>query len=385
MKGLGYGVLNILMKIAMQQGLSHHVLVAYRHLLATVISAPVAYVLERKQRPPLSLLILVKIFLLALVGITIQQNIFFAGLGYTSPTVAGALSSAIPAFTFILAVLMRNGRLLLCFFPCRMEKVRIRTAKGRTKILGTLVCVSGALVFTFWKGHLLKGFVKRPLIVIHGSHFRNGKEAVNEDWVKGSLVILTGQIIFCTWIVFQVKNQIICSPNYFCSFMRSYASSTFGVVFEAYPARLSLNALMCCFAFLQSLVEALIFERNKSCWQLGWNMQLAAVIYSGVVISFLAYNLQVYCTSEKGPFFTAIFYPLMLVIAGILSAILYAERLHLGSLIGAIIIIIGLYSVLWGKTEDGIDEGKKKEKNYAEKGIQTTTQNLTSPNRANHV
>ncbi|PKU81716.1 WAT1-related protein [Dendrobium catenatum] len=303
---LAYGVMNILTKIAMQQGLSHHVFVAYRHLLASAISVPVAYVLERKQRRPLSLLILVKIFFLALVGITIQQNIFFAGLAHTSPTVSGALSSVIPAFTFILAVLLRS----VC---SRMEKVRITSAKGRVKILGTLVCVSGALVFTFWKGHLLKGFVRRPLIAIRGSHFDNW-EAVNEDWVKGSLVILTSQIIYCAWIVFQ------------------------GLIFEEYPARLSLNALICCFTSLQSSVEALIFEKNKSSWQLGWNIQLVAVVYTvillidsiGIAISFLAYNLQAYCINEKGPLFSAIFFPLLLVTTAVSSVILYAERLHLG-------------------------------------------------------
>lgn len=135
---LAYGAMNILIKIAMQEGLSPHVFVAYRHLLASAISAPVAYVFERsssfihsiinkicrsmesrlvlmisececrKQRPPLSSLIIVKIFIFALVGITIQQNILYAGLEYTSPTVAGALSSVIPAFTFILALLLRS-------------------------------------------------------------------------------------------------------------------------------------------------------------------------------------------------------------------------------------------------------------------------------------
>ncbi|XP_020687265.1 WAT1-related protein At5g07050 [Dendrobium catenatum] len=344
---LAYGVMNILTKIAMQQGLSHHVFVAYRHLLASAISVPVAYVLERKQRRPLSLLILVKIFFLALVGITIQQNIFFAGLAHTSPTVSGALSSVIPAFTFILAVLLR------------MEKVRITSAKGRVKILGTLVCVSGALVFTFWKGHLLKGFVRRPLIAIRGSHFDNW-EAVNEDWVKGSLVILTSQIIYCAWIVFQ------------------------GLIFEEYPARLSLNALICCFTSLQSSVEALIFEKNKSSWQLGWNIQLVAVVYTGIAISFLAYNLQAYCINEKGPLFSAIFFPLLLVTTAVSSVILYAERLHLGSAIGAIIIIIGLYFVLWGKTEDDVDK-RKKENTYSAKEIQATTQNSTSSNCVNHV
>ncbi|KAK8956616.1 WAT1-related protein [Platanthera zijinensis] len=337
---LGYSVMHILLKIAMEQGLSHHVLVAYRHLLATAISAPIAYVLERKQRPSLSFLILVKIFFLALLGITVQQNIFFAGLSYTSPTVAGAMSTAIPALTFILAVLLRT------------EKVRIKTTKGRVKILGTVVCVTGALVFTFWRGHMFEGFWSKPLIIVPGTRIGNGSAEIDQSWIQGSLVILIGQVVFSAWIVFQ------------------------GVIFEEYPAKLSFNAWMCFFASLQSLVEALIFERNMSAWQLGWNIQLVAVLYTGIVVSFLVYNLQLYCISEKGPLFSAIFFPVSLVILAILSAIFFAERLHLGSLVGAIIIIIGLYAVLWGKSGDGHDE--EKENMPAEKENQIVAQKSAS-------
>ena len=40
-------------------------------------------------------------------GTTIHQNVYYAGLEYTSPTVASALGSVIPALTFTLAVLLR--------------------------------------------------------------------------------------------------------------------------------------------------------------------------------------------------------------------------------------------------------------------------------------
>ncbi|KAG0474919.1 hypothetical protein HPP92_014605 [Vanilla planifolia] len=315
---LAYGGMNVLIKVAMQQGLSHHVFVAYRHILASAISGPLAYVLERKRRPPLSLRVLVKLFFLALFGVTMQQNIFFAGLRYISPTAAGAAGSLIPAFTYVLALLLRK------------EKLRLDTAKGRAKIFGTLTCVSGALVFTFWKGHLLRGFVKKPFIDL-----THGKEVVKENWIKGSLLIIVSNVAFCSWIVFQ------------------------GMVFEVYPARLSFNALMCFFTSLQSSVEALFFERNKSSWKLGWNINLLTVVYTGVVVSCVVYNLQIYCISEKGPLFSAIFSPLLLVLMGISSAVLYAERLHLGSLIGATIIVVGLYSVLWGKADGG---GRREER-----------------------
>lgn len=61
----------------------------------------------RKQRPSLSVSILTKIFVLSSLGTTIHLNLYYAGLAYTSPTVAGALSNVIPSLTFVIALLLR--------------------------------------------------------------------------------------------------------------------------------------------------------------------------------------------------------------------------------------------------------------------------------------
>ncbi|CAI9769414.1 unnamed protein product [Fraxinus pennsylvanica] len=78
---------------------------------------------------------------------------------------------------------------------------------------------------------------------------------------------------------------------------------------------------------------------NPHLWKLDWNVQLLAIVYCGVVISALVYWLETWCISKKGPVFAAMFSPLLLVIGGIFSAIVFAERLYLGSLIGALLIV----------------------------------------------
>ncbi|CAL9137560.1 unnamed protein product [Musa acuminata var. zebrina] len=337
---LAYAGSNILCKLALEQGLSFLVFVVYRHLIALLILAPLAYVLERNRRPSLSFPLLVKVFILAMFGITIHQNVYYLGLDYTSPTVASALSNVIPALTFILTAILR------------MEKASLRSTKGRARILGTIFCISGALVFTFWKGFLLEGFVKRPLIEMHAE----GDVHHKEDWLKGSVLILTSYIAYTAWLILQA------------------------IILEVYPARLSLNTMICFFASLQSSAVALVFERNAASWRLDWNLQLLTIIYcvcspvcpaqrvvsfsnllpsnsvQGTVISCLTYYLLTYCIGEKGPVFAATFIPLQLVIVGFLSAFIFAERLHIGSLIGAFIIIVGLYCVLWGKSRDSNEE-----------------------------
>ncbi|CAL8108126.1 unnamed protein product [Prunus armeniaca] len=136
------------------------------HVMAMVLVGPFAYVLERrKQRPSLSFSVAAKIFVLALFGTTIYLNVYYAGLAYTSPTVACALSNVIPSLTFLMAVLLG------------LEKLKIRTARGQAKVAGTLFCIGGSLVFTFWKGgYLFKGFVN-----ISVGEMRHEKE----NWIKG--------------------------------------------------------------------------------------------------------------------------------------------------------------------------------------------------------
>ncbi|TQD86819.1 hypothetical protein C1H46_027583 [Malus baccata] len=68
----------------------------------------------------------------------------------------------------------------------------------------------------------------------------------------------------------------------------------------------------------------------------------------------LVYYLQAWCISHKGPVSAAMFTPLPVVIVAVFSAIAFTEQLHLCSLIGALLIIVGLYCVLWGKRKDGL-------------------------------
>ncbi|KAF8033416.1 hypothetical protein BT93_D2124 [Corymbia citriodora subsp. variegata] len=317
---LAYGGSNILMKIALEKGLDQLVFIVYRHLIAVLLLGPFAYVLERKQRPSPSIKVMAKIFVLSSLGTTIHLNVYYAGLAYTSATVASALSNVIPCLTFLIAVMLG------------MEKLSIKNASGQAKIAGTLLCVGGSLTFTFWKGgYLIRSLLKKPLISLHdigqaSDVLTHGKE----NWIKGSLLILTSHIAWSAWLILQA------------------------VIFKAYPARLSLTTLICFFASLQSSVLSLFFVRNRSLWKLEPNVQLWTIIYCGVAISSLVYYLQMWCVSHKGPVFAAMFSPLLLVVVGIFSAVAFQEQFHLGSLIGAVIIVLGLYCVLWGKRKENL-------------------------------
>ncbi|KAF9601884.1 hypothetical protein IFM89_023948 [Coptis chinensis] len=320
---LSYGGSSILAKISLEKGMNQQVFIVYRHLIAMLVLAPLAYAFERKTRPPLPFTTIMKIFVLASLGSTLNLNLYYAGLKYTSPTVATALTNVTPSLTFLIAVSLG------------MERVMLRSIKGQAKIIGALVCVGGALIFTFWKGdYLLRDFNQRPLINIHNTKGSLGSRHHENDWIKGSALVLASNAAWSAWFILQA---LICKD---------------------YPANLSLNTLICFFASLQSTVLGFILDRQATSWKLGWNVQLFTIVYCGVLNSALVYFLQTWCINEKGPVFVAMFSPLLLIIIAIFSAIAFAERLHVGSFIGSVIIIFGLYCVLWGKTKDGSVEKK---------------------------
>jgi drug/metabolite transporter (DMT)-like permease len=143
----GYAGMNVITKVSLNHGMSHYVLVVYRHAFATLSIAPFALVLERKVRPRMTLWAFLQIFVLALLGCVhrgglvlfrviallvsclaklcsdsdcmrlcesfrahrpvIDQNFYYAGLKFTSPTFSCAMSNMLPAMTFVLAVLFR--------------------------------------------------------------------------------------------------------------------------------------------------------------------------------------------------------------------------------------------------------------------------------------
>ncbi|XP_020524201.1 WAT1-related protein At2g39510-like isoform X2 [Amborella trichopoda] len=290
---LGLGTGDIVSKGALEGGMSYHVFVVYRHAVTTLILSPLAFFLERKTRPPLTRPIFFKLCLLALCGYTVAQNAYFAGLFYSSPTVTSAMNNLCPAITFILAIIFR------------MEKVNTKTHRGQAKVLGTLICLGGAMTFIFYKGYLFPP-LKDSSIDIHGLNSHSGATHAKSDWVKGSSFVILAMLC---WSVFLILLTSLCKD---------------------YPAPLSMNAWIFCFVVIQSAAVAVIFERTASPWALDWDLKLLAYVYNGVLVSAIGYSLQTWCISKKGPVFVALFFPLQLIIAAILSALILRERLHLG-------------------------------------------------------
>ncbi|CAL5414518.1 unnamed protein product [Camellia sinensis] len=370
----GYAGMYIITMVSLKRGMSNFILVVYRHAVATLVIAPFALVLESENKAKDDTLSVPKNNGTRFTrGPVIDQNLYYLGLKNTSATFASAVVNVLPALTFIMAIIFR------------LEKVNLKKVQSVAKVVGTVITVTGAMVMTLYKG---------PIVDIlwyskSGNHHHNTTNSTSTDqhWVMGTFMILA---CTCGWSGFFIVQSI---------------------TLKQYPAELSLTALICLMGMVEGAAVALAMERDMSAWVVGFDSRLLAAVYSGlpdiasvsrphhyhlpyvdqpnpyfdklarayhslvawkgvwwfgelkteldddeqgVVCSGIAYYVQGVVNKVRGPVFVTAFSPLCMIITAILGAIVLAEKIHLGSLIGAIIIVFGLYSVVWGKSKDSL-------------------------------
>ncbi|TQD73433.1 hypothetical protein C1H46_041019 [Malus baccata] len=102
----------------------------------------------------------------------------------------------------------------------------------------------------------------------------------------------------------------------------------------------------------QSAVFTVTIQHKRLAWSIRYNNDFWSIIYAGVVCSGITVFIQLWCTKQKGPVFVTMFSPLATVLVAVTAYFILGERLHVGRILGAVIITIGLYMVLWGKDRD---------------------------------
>ncbi|KAL7091415.1 hypothetical protein ACP275_12G104400 [Erythranthe tilingii] len=304
--------MDIIAKAALNQGMSNYVFIVYRHAVATIVIAPFAFLLEKKiQRPKMTLVIFFKIMLTSLFGPVISQNLYFLGMKYTSATFIASMTNVLPAVTFVIACLLRH------------EKVKMTSTHSQAKIIGTLISIGGAMIMTLVRGPDL------DLPWTRGNHqdHKNGEDLNNS--IKGALMIAIASF---AWAGFMISHAI---------------------TLQTYPAALSLTAWICMLGTVEGAALALIMERgNSAVWSIKWDTKLLGAVYSGIFCSGITYYVQGIVLKERGPVFVTAFSPLSMVLVAVMSSFILSEQMYLGRVIGAIVIITGLYLFVWGKKKD---------------------------------
>ncbi|XP_041010872.1 WAT1-related protein At3g28050-like isoform X1 [Juglans microcarpa x Juglans regia] len=300
--------LMIVGKVAMSRGMSNLIFIFYSNALASFILLPTSFFFHGSERPPITFSLLCGFFALGLLGFGIQI-LGYAGILYSSPTLGTAMLNLIPAFTFILAVAFR------------MEKLDWRSSSSLAKSLGALVSITGAFSVTLYKG--------LPLLMTPSPSEASHQLLLQmSNWVVGGLLLAADSVLASVWLIMQA------------------------LILKKYPAGLIVVFFYCFFVAIQSAVVSLVLERDLSSWSLQPNTRLIAVLYSGMFGSAFQVGLSAWCMHKTGPVFVAMFKPVGIFISIVVGVILLGDTFYLGSLIGAILIVIGFFSVMWGKAKE---------------------------------
>ncbi|KAA0035125.1 hypothetical protein IC582_003749 [Cucumis melo] len=311
-----FAALAIFSRAALLQGMSPRVFVFYRNAIATVAMAPAMFLSSKKSGSRISIGFkgFFVISITALVGVTANQNAYFEGLYLSSSSAASAIVNLIPAITFVMAATVG------------LEKIRARSWRTVAKIVGTIVCVAGAASMALIKGPKLLNSQMLPknitvlnmLGIVQPEH---------DTWFLGCVLLFVSSCFWAFWIIMLVPVSKHC------------------------PDPVISGTWMLFIATILNGIFTVLVDDNTKVWTLPTPLQLATCVYAGTTSAF-SFCVQSWCVSRRGPLFTALFNPVCTVITTFVSSLFLHEDLYVGSLMGAISVIIGLYIVLWGKAKD---------------------------------
>ncbi|KAM3708892.1 hypothetical protein ACJW31_02G130800 [Castanea mollissima] len=283
----GYAGNHIILRAALNMGVSKLVFPLYRNIIALLALAPFAYFLEK---------------------ITCNQGLYLLGLDNTSPTFASATENIVPAVTFLMAV-----------------QIHLNRKDGIAKVVGTIASIAGASVITLYKGPTIYAPNSSHL---HQSHFLVSLgDAKGKNWTLGCIYLIVHCLCWSGWIVVQAP------------------------LLKKYPARLSVT---------------------------------------GVVASALSFAAQTWVIDRAGLVFVSVYLPVQTLPVAVMASVVLGEEFYLGGgttsispgfntkttfiTYPAMLIVVGLYLVVWCKSE----EGKFAKENLAIPSVSENNQRTSS-------
>ncbi|KAL2962409.1 hypothetical protein AAZX31_17G141100 [Glycine max] len=229
---LALALVNIFLKKIVNEGVDYLTIPTYRQAILAIFLTPI-YCL-----------------------VTLTQSLYLIGLEYTSATFACAFLNMVPVFTFIMAL------------PLGIEKVDMKKLSAKAKVLGTFVCIGGALMLILYKGVPLIN--QQPEHIADKGTIRSSASKLKK-WIIGSLLLTAGCFLWSSWFLIQAS------------------------ISKKYPCQYSSTAILSFFASIQSAILTLVIDRSNAKWILKGKLEIMTVVYACCRIS-LGYIWHVYST-----------------------------------------------------------------------------------------
>ncbi|XP_025801750.1 WAT1-related protein At5g64700-like [Panicum hallii] len=303
----------LICKLALNSGMRPFVFLVYRNLIAAAAVAPLALIFEREMLKQVSLVIWGWISVNAALGIVLAMGLYYHGLRATSAAYSVNFLNLIPIITFIIAIMLRAEKLMLTKWP------------GRMKLLGTVMCVCGAMVASLFKGRRLHLWATR-LLRSHAT--ATSPAGLHHGMVAGTLFLCGSCLSYALWFIVQAR------------------------LAKVFPSKYLVTTLTCLLGSLQCFVVGISLGHSRAEWKLKWDLQLLTVVYSGVFNTGVTYVLISWVISRRGPIYPSMFSPLLLIITTAMDSLLLGTNIYLGSVLGTMLIFVGLYAFLWGKGKE---------------------------------
>ncbi|CAL9091534.1 unnamed protein product [Musa textilis] len=291
--------------LAPSTGVSATVVVAYQQLLSALVLSLLALLFDRRQGPKPSPKTLAWSAVIGLLQIPLGELMFTTSLRYVTATFQGVAINTIPVVVFVLAA--ATGR----------ERFRFCSLGGQWKLWGTLASATGATI-----------------VVLLSDRDSAGLTAGDGGRLVGTVMVGVAVLAEAT------------------------ASLLVERVALQYHADLKLSAMITVLGTLQVAVVAGAMERDLSAWRIKWSgsLELLAILYGGILVNGVSYFARNWCIHKKGPVFGSAFSPLLLVFSFLLQIILLGVSKGLASIVGSVLVVLGLYLLLWAKARDDMVE-----------------------------
>ncbi|XP_038876022.1 WAT1-related protein At5g47470-like [Benincasa hispida] len=308
---------SVLLSYLMSLGLNPLTVVICFASATSLFLSPLALYFERSKWPKkLSFKLLLQLVLLSFGGVTLFQTLLLEGIKLTSPAMATAMPNLAPGLIFIIA------------WCCRLERVKLSCVYSKVKILGTLLCVVGALTMSIMQSTITipakEQIITSPPTIVF----------FNKEKIVGCLYLMLAVFILSSDVVLKAT------------------------VLSELPAPMSLSAIT---SFIGVFTTAAVLLLQNHNLQTDWSIlnikDLLSYSLLGGTVSGISLSFNGWAMKKRGPVLVSIFSPIGTVISVILSVFSLGDTISIGSLAGMFLMFCGLYFVLWAKGKEDYCDG----------------------------